>query len=382
MSYTHKVLFCCGSRPELIKISPVYHHLKTIEKITPLLCNTGQHTDLLTPHLDTLRITPDFQLNVMRKGQSLDQLMAHLLTQLPNVFENSSPDIVIVQGDTASALASATIAHEKGLPVAHIEAGLRTYDKASPFPEEIYRQNISKLAQWHFCPTDKARQNLLSEDIAEENIFVTGNTSVDTVLRTYESSKSNGCDVPNFGSDSSRPYFLITLHRRESQGAPLKRITTCLLDFAISRPEFDFIFPLHPNPVTSQIIKSQFGNQKNISLITPLAYPQFVCLMAKAFAIITDSGGIQEEAPSLNTPVIVVRDKTEREEGVESGCLRLAGTEKDAILHELNLLIDDKAHYKRMQQAPNPFGDGLAAGRITAHLANILEKNHAKQHSH
>lgn len=378
MRHEHKALFCCGSRPELIKIFPVYQQLKTATGITPLLCNTGQHRDLLTPQLDTLGVQPDFHLNVMREEQCLDQLMAQLFTQLPAAFDRSCPDIVIIQGDTASALASAIIAHKKGLPIAHIEAGLRTHDKTSPFPEEIYRKNISALAKWHFCPTEKARQNLLNENISEENIFVTGNTSVDMVINTYENTNREACNTPLPGRDKTRPFFLITLHRRESQGAPLMRITTSLLDFARDNPEFDFIFPLHPNPVTSQMIRSQLGGQKNITLIDPLPYPQFVRLMADAFAIITDSGGIQEEAPSLNTPVIVVRNATERTEGIESGCLRLAGTERNTILQELNLLIGDKLHYKKMQQAQNPFGDGLAANRITAHLIDIVEKTHAQ----
>ncbi len=378
MGHDNKALFCCGSRPELIKIYPVYRQLQTTTKITPLLCNTGQHRDLMPPHLDSLGITPDFQLNVMRKEQCLDQLMAQLFAQLPSAFDNARPDIVIIQGDTASALASAILAYKKNLPIAHIEAGLRTHDKSSPFPEEIYRQNITTLAKWHFCPTEKARQNLLNENIAEENIFVTGNTSVDMVKNTYKELNGEIFDLPLLRQDKTKPYFLITLHRRESQGAPLMRITNSLLNFAKNNPEFHFIFPLHPNPATSQMIKDQLGTQKNFSLITPLPYPQFVRLMADAFAIITDSGGIQEEAPSLNTPVIVVRNNTERSEGIESGCLRLAGTKKDTILQELNLLINDKAHYKRMQQAHNPFGDGQAANRITAHLIDIIEKTHAK----
>ncbi|MBL4800627.1 MAG: UDP-N-acetylglucosamine 2-epimerase (non-hydrolyzing) [Emcibacter sp.] len=374
MRKVHKALFCCGSRPELIKISPIYHHLKTIAEIAPFLCITGQQKDLLTPHLENLEITPDFQLDVMRKGQSLDQLMERLFVQLPDIFDECQPDIVIIQGDTASALASAVIAHKKNLPIAHIEAGLRTYDKSSPFPEEIYRQNISALTKWHFCPTEMTRENLLRENVTEDHIFVTGNTSVDMILATYQKTKSidYSISLPRKGTN---PYFLITLHRRESQGAPLIRIANSLLDFAKSRPEFDFILPLHPNPATSHMIKHLLGAQKNIYLITPLPYPQFVHLMANAFAIITDSGGIQEEAPSLNTPVIVVRNTTERTEGIESGCLRLAGTSKDSILYELNLLIDDKTHYKKMQQAPNPFGDGRAASRIAAHLKNILERN-------
>ncbi len=360
-----KALFCCGSRPEFIKISPIYHKLKDTVKIRPLLCDTGQHKDLSSTHLDYCRITPDARLDVMRKGQSLDQLMAQLCEQLPRILDQFHPDIVIIQGDTASALASAITARKHHYPIAHIEAGLRTYDRNSPFPEEIYRQSISRLAHWHFCPTEKARRNLLSEGICPTKIFVTGNTSVDMVMDAYRKAAIDR---------DQRPYFLITLHRRESQGAPLVNIISSLLVFARSQPEFDFVIPLHPNPATSDMIRSLLGSDKNIRLISPLPYPEFVGLMAGAYAIITDSGGIQEEAPSLNTPVIVVRDKTERPEGVEGGCLRLAGTGRDAILAELDLIVNDKTHYKNMQLAENPFGDGRAAQRIAQHLVNILER--------
>jgi len=365
----HKVLICCGSRPEFIKISPIYHKLKKTPEIIPILCNTGQHRELLAPHLSSLNMRPDVQLDVMQPRQSLDQLMAQLFAQLPQVFDQHRPDMLIIQGDTASALAAAMIAQKRPCPVAHIEAGLRTYDRASPFPEEIYRQNISRLAKWHFCPTQTARENLLKEKIPAETIFVTGNTSVDMVMHMHH--KTHG---PSPWQKERKPFFLITLHRRESQGSPLIRIISTLLDFAKSQPEFNFIIPLHPNPATSDMIRSLIKSQKNIRLIAPLPYDQFIQLMTDAFAIITDSGGIQEEAPSLNTPVIVVRDKTERAEGIISGCLRLAGTHKKGILYELNLLIHDRLHYKRMQQAPNPFGDGHAAGRITGHLTQIIER--------
>ena len=373
MSIMRKALICYGSRPELIKLSPLYHKLRLSGNITPILCNTGQHKDLLPLHMNSLNLKADVQLNVMRKGQSLDQLMAQLFAQLPEVFQKFRPDIAIIQGDTASALACAIIARKKQCPIAHIEAGLRTYDHNSPFPEEIYRQNISKLAQWHFCPTQTAQQNLLREGYEPEAIFITGNTSVDMILDMQK--KLTDERIMSSGPKIRKPFFLITLHRRESQGAPLAAIIASLLDFAHSRPEFDFIFPLHPNPASSDMIKALLGNADNIRLITPLAYPEFVQLMSDAFAIITDSGGIQEEAPALNTPVIVIRNKTERAEGVENGCLRLAGTDRNSILYELNLLIDDKAHYKAMQDAPNPFGDGKASERITRHLIDIIERN-------
>lgn len=364
------ILFCFGSRPELIKISPVYQKLKALPGVRPLLCATGQQKDLLSPHMKYLGIVADYALDVMRRGQTLEQLLMHLFKQLPHVFDRLSPDMVIIQGDTASAMASAIVAAKKFLPIAHIEAGLRTYDRESPFPEEICRQNISTLAQWHFSPTDKARQNLLREGVHDKNIFVTGNTSVDMILRISKNIRQTYGKSDQ--SEKKRPYFLITLHRRESQGSPLMRIITCLTEFAANHPEFDFIVPLHPNPASSKMIKARMEHHQNIRLAAPLIYPEFTNLMAGAFAIITDSGGIQEEAPSLNVPVIVVRDKTERSEGVENGCLRLAGTEKNTILTELNMLINDKAHYKKIQQAPNPFGDGFASDRIAAHLMDIL----------
>jgi len=369
MGKNFTALFCCGSRPELIKISPVYHKVRGEAKITPLLCTTGQHRDILTAHLDCLNIKPDFMLDVMRAGQSLDQLMDQLFTRLPDVLDQARPDMVIIQGDTASAFATAIIASRKGLPLAHIEAGLRTHDLTSPFPEEIYRQNISALATWHFCPTAISRHNLLREGRAPDSIFVTGNTSVDMVMATHQKQETRQVN-------GKKPYFLITLHRRESQSAPLREIVGSLRDFAAQQPEFDFIIPLHPNPATSDMIRDRLGEQQNISLISPLPYPQFVRLMAGAFAIITDSGGIQEEAPALNIPVVVVRDVTERAEGVDSGCLRLAGTRKEGILRELTLLVEDDTHYNRMRQAENPFGDGRAADRIAAHLKHIMERGH------
>jgi len=369
MGKNFTALFCCGSRPELIKISPVYHKMRGEAKIIPLLCTTGQHRDILTAHLDCLNIKPDFALDVMRAGQSLDHLMDQLFARLPDVFDQARPDMVIIQGDTASAFATAIIASRKALPLAHIEAGLRTHDLTSPFPEEIYRQNISALATWHFCPTERSRHNLLREGRAPDSIFVTGNTSVDMVMATHQKQETHGVN-------GKKPYFLITLHRRESQGAPLREIVGSLRDFAVQHPEFDFIIPLHPNPATSDMIKAMLGKKQNICLVDPLPYPQFVRLMAAAFAIVTDSGGIQEEAPALNIPVIVVRDVTERAEGLDSGCLRLAGTRKQGILRELTLLVEDDTHYNRMRQAENPFGDGRAADRIAAQLKHIMERGH------
>lgn len=367
MGKNFTALFCCGSRPEVIKISPVYHKLQRVAGVTPLLCSTGQQRDMLAAHLDCLNIRPDFELDVMREGQSLDQLVVQLFARLPDVLDRARPDMVIIQGDTASAFASAMIASRKRLPVAHIEAGLRTHDLTSPFPEEIYRQNISALATWHFCPTERSRQNLLREGRARNSILVTGNTSVDMVMAMSQNPEPRK-------SDGNRPYFLITLHRRESQGAPLREIVGSLRDFAAGRPEFDFIIPLHPNPATSDMIRDMLDMQQNISLVAPLPYPQFVRLMAGAFAIVTDSGGIQEEAPSLNIPVIVVRNVTERVEGLDNGCLRLAGTGKEGILRELTLLVEDDTHYNRMCQAENPFGDGRAADRIAAHVQQIMER--------
>jgi len=372
MGNPFKVLFCCGSRPELIKISPVFHKLAGLTPLSPQLCLTGQHTDLLAPHLDYFGLTADYQLHVLQNGQTLDRLMAKLLDQLPAIFSRANPDLVIVQGDTASALAAAITAQRMGLRVAHIEAGLRTYDRSSPFPEEINRQIITRLADWHFCPTEQTRRNLVREGIPDQAIFVTGNTAVDVLLKTRRACPVISSSPPK--RRDGRPYFLMTLHRRESQGAPLMRIINSLLAFARQRPAYDFILPLHPNPLTAGMIHHLMGHQQNIMLVPAQTYPHMVQLMAGAFAVITDSGGLQEEAPSLNTPLVILRDNTERPEGIEAGCLRLAGTDPRTILYELNLLIDDPAHYKRMQQAENPFGDGFAADRICARLINLFER--------
>ncbi|WP_417623320.1 non-hydrolyzing UDP-N-acetylglucosamine 2-epimerase [Paremcibacter congregatus] len=371
MSNDSQILFCFGSRPELIKLAPVYHNLKSHFNITPRLCDTGQQKDLLAALYQELDMTADIRLSVMKSGQSLDQLIATLTAQLPEVIKRLHPDLVVVQGDTASAFTAAMVAGGQNVAVAHVEAGLRTYDITSPFPEEIYRQGISKIAAWHFCPTEQARLNLLKEGHPENRIFVTGNTVIDMILR-----QKNTSPPILAGRDGKRPYFLITLHRRESQGEPLRNTLATLMEFAITNPAYDLVMPLHPNPATSTVVQEMLGRHDNIFLIDPLPYPKFVALMSGAFAIITDSGGIQEEAPSLNVPVIVVRTKTERPEGVENGCLRLAGTERATILQELDLLIHDKAHYKSMQTAENPFGDGHAAERIAHHLKDIAESYH------
>jgi len=368
----YKVLFSCGSRPELIKLAPLYHHMKLEQDIEPILCLTGQHKDLVAPLLTPFDLQPDFLLDTLRPGQSLPELMRRLFRELTPVFEQISPHMLILQGDTSSALAAAIIGQKLSLKIAHVEAGLRTHDLTAPFPEEINRQTISKLSDWHFCPTQTARQNLLKENIADQKIFVTGNTVIDMVNKTRSK------PLPPLKSiigekDWSRPYFLLTLHRRESLGSPLIRILSAIKDIAHRHQNFDIILPVHPNPQVKLAIREFLGDCDNICLTEPLSYPECIVLMSNAYAILTDSGGLQEEAPALNTPLLILRDKTERMEGVECGSLRLCGTEADKIRREVDLLIQDKAHYNRMCRARNPFGDGRASMRITAHLMDILK---------
>lgn len=372
MARKYTVLISCGSRPELIKLAPLYHHLKLEENIQPLLCLTGQHKDLIAPLLSAFDLIADFSLDTLRNGQSLPRLMRRLFNELTPVFAAVKPDMVLIQGDTSSALASAIIAKKLSLELAHVEAGLRTHDLTSPFPEEINRQTISKLSDWHFCPTDKARENLRKEGIADQSIFVTGNTVIDMLNRTRRGPQKALAEiVPD--KDWTRPYFLLTLHRRESLGSPLLNILEAIKETAYGKPDFDIILPVHPNPQVASAVIHKLNGCKNIFLIKPLAYSDCLALMEKAFAILTDSGGLQEEAPALNIPLLILRDKTERMEGIERGCLRLAGTTAQSIRREVNLLINDKAHYNRMCRAKNPFGDGRASLRITAHLMDILK---------
>ncbi|MFC7049094.1 non-hydrolyzing UDP-N-acetylglucosamine 2-epimerase [Emcibacter nanhaiensis] len=367
MQETHRILLCAGTRPELIKLAPVYRNLRDRPAVTPFLCLTGQHDSLVQNLPRVLDVTPEFVLTREAGTSGQLGLLQNILRQLAILLEQLGPELVVVQGDTASALAGAMAACLQDIPVCHVEAGLRTRDLLSPFPEELYRQLISRMGTWHFCPTPENRATLLREDISSGQIFLSGNTSIDAVLDMLSRSPR-----PLETKAVSRPYILVTLHRREVQGEKLITIVRALRNFAESHAGYDFIVTLHPNPAIRRLLSHHLGGQGNIRLLPPLDYPDFVPLMKKAFAILSDSGGIQEEAPALDVPVIVLRDKTERQEGVASGCLRLAGYDPEKIFSELSLLIHDRDHYIDMCTAPAPFGEGRAGRIISARLEQIV----------
>ena len=366
MSETHRILLCAGTRPELIKLAPVYRDLLGRAGVSPYLCLTGQHDSLISNLPRFLEITPDFILTRNPSQKGPQDMMQGILRQLHSLLGRLGPDLVVVQGDTASAVSGALAARLRNIPVGHVEAGLRTRDLLSPFPEELYRQLISRMASLHFCPTTENRASLLQEGIPADRIYLSGNTSIDALLDMLKKAP------PALETKSEqRPYILVTLHRREVQGEKLVTIVDALRDFAETHPAYDFIVTLHPNPAIRKLLSHSLEKQRNIRLQLPLDYPDFVRLMKNAFAILTDSGGIQEEAPVLDVPVIVLRDKTERQEGVSSGCLRLVGHDPGEIFSELSLLMEDRDHYIEMCKAPAPFGDGQAGRIIGATLKQI-----------
>ncbi|WP_321397970.1 non-hydrolyzing UDP-N-acetylglucosamine 2-epimerase [Emcibacter sp.] len=367
MQEQHHILICAGTRPELIKLAPLYHELNKRPHLAPSLCLTGQHESLVRDLPRSLNICPDHIFKRDQFDHSQLGLIKGVFQQLTALLQVLKPRLMLVQGDTASALTAAMTARQQKIPVAHIEAGLRTRDILSPFPEELYRQLISRVGRWHFCPTKNNRASLIEEDIPEDHIYVCGSTSIDAVLQVPKKSR-----IPLETKSLTRPYFLITLHRREVQGETLVTIVEALRRFAGENPGFDFRVTVHPSPAVRRLLHHYLTGADNIFLLTPLDYRDFVPLMKNAYAILSDSGGIQEEAPALNVPVIVFREKTERQEGVRNGCLRLAGHDPEKIFSELALLIHDQDHYKRMSRSPNPFGDGQASRNICDILDMII----------
>ncbi len=360
-----KIIMVCGSRPEIIKLAPLYHKLTKNNLFDLKLCLTGQHPDLIPPLLKAFNIPDNKKLLTNWNNLDNSQILNKLKQFLTPIILDFNPDLIIVQGDTSSSFCAAIVAAKMKIPLAHIEAGLRTYDFKAPFPEEINRQNISKLSKWHFCPTDDNKANLLKEGIDPETIFVTGNTVIDTLKTVLKSSN-------NTEGLSSVPYILITLHRRESHGSPLRKMLHTLAELASRYPRINFIFPMHPNPIITAAATEIISPQPNIILKKPTPYPEFIELMKNAFFIISDSGGIQEEAPFLNVPLLVLREKTERMEAVKTGANKLVGTAHDKILDEACLLIHNQKYYKDMKNAANPFGDGKASDRIIETLMQIL----------
>jgi UDP-N-acetylglucosamine 2-epimerase (non-hydrolysing) len=364
-----KTVICIiGTRPEAIKMAPVIKELYArAETFETKVVSTGQHGKMLTDVFDFFNIKPDFSLELMVNGQTLCDLTAKAIPELGALFSERKPDWVLVQGDTTSAYAAAYSAFLSGCRVGHIEAGLRTYDKSSPFPEEINRRLIGVLADLHFAPTSRAETALRAEGVPTSQISLTGNTIVDALKDAVEIlKKKEMCDLTKLigAFDKNSKIILVTSHRRENHQFGLANICNALKRFIVEFPNYHVVFQVHPNPAVKSIATSLLGSVRGITLIKPQAYGVFVTLMLKAHFILTDSGGIQEEGPSLGKPVLVARGNTERPEGIEAGCTKLVGTEEKGIFDHLKLLAQDDHTYLKMAEVQNPFGDGMAARRI------------------
>lgn len=366
-----KVLSIFGTRPEAIKMAPVVKELnKHSGQITNVVCVTAQHREMLDQVLKLFDIRPDYDLNIMQDNQSLAELTAHALTKLAAVLRQAQPDWVLIQGDTTTALAGALAAFYQRVKIGHVEAGLRTWNKFHPFPEEINRKLADAVCDLHFAPTDAARENLLREAVSDTSIIVTGNTVIDALLevaaRDYDWSAGPLAAVPR-----DKRLLLVTAHRRESFGAPFEQICAALKELAANYPTVQFVYPVHLNPHVRRTVHATLRGVANITLLEPLEYLPLVQLLKQAYLVLTDSGGLQEEAPGLGKPVLVMRETTERPEGVAAGAVRLVGTDRQRIVAETARLLDDPVAYERMARTVNPYGDGQASARICQRLLEV-----------
>jgi UDP-N-acetylglucosamine 2-epimerase (non-hydrolysing) len=376
-----KIMLVFGTRPEAIKMAPLYHALKALpDEFDTQLCVTAQHRQMLDQVLKVFEITPDIDLNVMKPGQDLFDVTASVLTGMRDVLRTHKPDALLVHGDTSTTLAAAMAGFYLGVPVGHVEAGLRTHDLQAPFPEEFNRQVASKLAKWHFAPTAFSRQNLIDERVPDAAISVTGNTVIDALFWTLgridaSAQRRNALDLLltsqlNFDWQSQR-FVLITGHRRENFGDGFLQICHALQELAARYPAVQFVYPVHLNPNVQQPVNAILADVPNVHLIAPLDYEPFVYLLKHCHIVLTDSGGIQEEAPSLGKPVLVMRDVTERPEAIEAGTVRLVGADRARIVANVAELLDNEASYLAMSKAHNPYGDGKACARIISILREI-----------
>ena len=383
-----KVMLVFGTRPEAIKMAPLVKEFqKNKDSFETVVCVTGQHREMLDQVLNIFDITPDYDLNIMKQGQDLYDVTARVLIGMRDVLRETQPDVVLVHGDTTTSMAAALAAFYQQIPVGHVEAGLRTYNMYSPWPEEMNRQITGRIATYNFAPTSLSRENLLNESVSEDRIIVTGNTVIDALYWVVDKIKSNMAlsselsgVLMKAGYDVSRivdgkKLVLITGHRRENFGDGFINMCTAIKNLAHKYPNVDFVYPMHLNPNVRKPIHAVFGedlgNLSNMFFIEPLAYLSFVYLMEKANIVLTDSGGIQEEAPGLAKPVLVMRNTTERPEALLAGTVKLVGTNYDIIMNEVSVLLEDETVYEMMSKAVNPYGDGLACKRIV----NALKYN-------
>ena len=382
-----KVMLVFGTRPEAIKMAPLVKKFQESYDFETIVCVTAQHREMLDQVLDIFDIKPDYDLNIMKQGQDLYDITSRVMLGLRDVLNETNPDVVLVHGDTTTSTAAALAAFYKQIPVAHVEAGLRTNNIYSPWPEEMNRRITGRIATYHLAPTELSRQNLLKENVDNQNIIITGNTVIDALLWVVNKIKSDAnlaetlqINIKNKGYDidrieDKRKLVLITGHRRENFGEGFRNICNAIKTLSIKYPDVDFVYPMHLNPNVRKPIAEIFGNDKdksgNTFFIEPLDYLNFVFLMEKADIILTDSGGIQEEAPSLGKPVLVMRDNTERPEALEAGTVKLVGTDYDKIINEVSELLENEESYNKMSKAVNPYGDGSACKRIVDFLKEV-----------
>ena len=360
-----KVMTIFGTRPEAIKMAPVVLELqKHPDKIQTVVAVTAQHREMLDQVLHLFKIKPDYDLDIMSQGQTLYDITSRALVGLREVLATEKPDLVLVHGDTTTTFVGALAAFYYQIPVGHVEAGLRTHNKYSPYPEEMNRKLAGVLTDLHFAPTSTARQNLLQENVPADSVFVTGNTVIDALLSTVDPSYKFTDELLSSISFQTRRVILVTTHRRENLGEPMRHVYQALKRIAFEHLDVEIIFPVHKNPKVREVVDSVLGNLPRVHLTDPLDYEPFANLMARSTIILTDSGGIQEEAPSLGKPVLVLRDTTERPEAIAAGTVKLIGTEEDTVYREIKALLSDKKHYFAMSEATNPYGDGQASFRI------------------
>nr|WP_305888162.1 UDP-N-acetylglucosamine 2-epimerase (non-hydrolyzing) [Turicibacter bilis] len=360
-----KVLSVFGTRPEAIKMCPLVKELKRRENLETIVCVTGQHRQMLDQVLDAFDVTPDYDLSIMKDKQTLFDVTQNILEKMKEVLEEVRPNVVLVHGDTSTTFVTALACFYLQIPVGHVEAGLRTYDIYSPFPEEFNRQATGIVAKYHFAPTEVSKINLLKEGKKSEDIYVTGNTAIDALKTTVKEDYHHS--VLDWVGESR--LIMLTAHRRENLGAPLKQMFRAIKRIVDEHSDIKVIYPIHMNPLVREAANSILGNHDRIRIIEPLEVLDFHNFLNKSYLILTDSGGIQEEAPSLGKPVLVMRDTTERPEGVAAGTLKLVGTDEEVIYENFKLLLNNEEEYKKMSQASNPYGDGHACERI----ADILE---------
>ena len=356
-----------GTRPEAIKMAPLVLELqKQSQRFETITTVSAQHREMLDQVLDIFHIKPDYDLNIMHARQTLTDITSNVLINLDKILKEAKPDIVLVHGDTTTTFAASVAAFYNQIPIGHVEAGLRTWEKYSPYPEEMNRQMTDAMTDLYFAPTNQSKANLLKENHKEDNIYITGNTAIDALKQTVD--KEYHHDILDKVSPDNK-LILLTMHRRENQGEPMRRVFKVIREVVESREDVEVIYPVHLSPAVQEVAKEILGNTERIHLISPLDVVDFHNLAARSYFIMTDSGGVQEEAPSLGKPVLVLRDKTERPEGVEAGTLKLVGTESEKVKKEMEELLDNDAEYQRMAQAKNPYGDGKASERILDAIA-------------